>query len=314
VSAVPHANGLLPHFVKQVDGKNVIHPGTEFSSVDTAIYSFSMLLAAEILQDAELKTEVLKQVQAIDFKKLRSQKGKISHGYRDDGKTLIPYDWGDWGGETALVMLLERLADSTLPPPPMERNGKAWQGSGFITEIQSLFFPDFDSTEPDTVSGVNWHKARVDMLKAQKDYFSMHAPESRAAKMGLYGLSAGEGPFGTTYEVNGVDLKNQPSVHPHYILMAGVVEEKPSTVYTLLTRLDREGYFTSWGLVENISATENRYLPMIGALNAGFEALGAYHLMAKARQQPDVIYQAALRSPEIRAAMRLFYPKAVVMK
>jgi hypothetical protein len=313
VTAVPHAMGLLPHFTKQENGKNVIHPGTEYSTVDTAIYSFAMLLAAEIMQDAELRAEVLKQVKRIDFKKLRTKEGRISHGLRDDGKTLIPFSWGDWGGETALVMLLERLSGSTQEVPSMERSGKAWQGTGFITEIQSLFFPDFDSDEPDAVSGVSWYKARREMLSAQKNYFANYAPESRALKMGLYGLSAGEGEFGTTYEVNGVDLKNQPVIHPHYILMSGCLEEKPSAVYTLLTRMDREGYFNTWGLVENISAKQNRYLPMIGALNAGFETLGAYHLMVKNRKQTNVIYAAARQSAEVRSAMRIFYPKSVAV-
>jgi hypothetical protein len=313
VTAVPRAMGLLPHFTKEVNGKNVIHPGTEYSTVDTAIYSFAMLLAAEIIQDAQLVADVLKEVSKIDFKKLRIKEARISHGLRDDGKTVIPFSWGDWGGETALVMLLERLSGSTQSAPSMEHNGKVWQGTGFITEIQSLFFPDFDSNEPDAVSAVSWYKARREMLCAQKNYFPYFAPDSRATKLNLYGLSAGEGAFGTTYEVNGVDLKNEPVIHPHYILMSACLEEKPSSVYNLLTRMDREGYFNTRGMVENISAKENRYLPMIGALNAGFETLGAYHLMVKNRKQTDVIYAASMRNAEIRSAMRLFYPKAVTV-
>jgi hypothetical protein len=47
---------------------------------------------------------------------------------------------------------------------------------------------------------------------------------------------------------------------------------------------------------------------MIGSLNAGFEALAAYHLLCQLRHQPNQIYQAAQDSPEIRAAMRSLYP------
>jgi hypothetical protein len=311
VAAIPHAKGLLPHFTKRRDGQNVIHPGTEFSTVDTAIYSFSMLLAAEMLDDPQLKSDVLRQAAAIDFKSMRGPDGRISHGLRDDGQTPIPFYWGDWGGETALVMLLERLAQNsqgTTTPPPMQGGGRAWQGTGFITEIQSLFFPDFDRPEPDNVSHVSWLKARQDMLQAQKRYLSTQAPESPAAKLGLYGFSAGEGVFGATYEVNGVDLPGATVVHPHYILMAAALEPEPQTVYQLLRRMDQQGYLTTFGLVENVSVKDGRSLPMIGSLNAGFETLGAYHLQAKARRTPNTIYAAAQRCPEIRRAMRLFYP------
>jgi hypothetical protein len=308
VSAIPHAMGLLPHFTVHKDGRNQIHPGTEYSTVDTAIYAFAMLLASEMLGDAELKADILRQVRAMDFAKLRLADGRITHGTRDDGKTLIPFSWGDWGGETALVMLLERLSGSKLPPPPMQRTAWAWQGTGFITEIQSQFFPDFDQARPDAASGANWMHVRQRMLAEQKDYFPKNAPDSFAAQNGLYGLSAGEGTFGSSYDVNGVDLKGAKVVHPHYILMSGVVEQDTAEVYKLLKRMDGLGYLTTLGMVENISVSSDRYLPMLGALNAGFEVLGAYHLAAKHRQRPNAIYAAALRSPEIREAMKLFYP------
>ena len=311
VEGIATAKGLLPHFVKRVDGQLRIHPGTEYSTVDTALYSQSMLLAAQILNDHALQKSVLDHLRKVQIRDLVLPNGAVSHGLRDDGTSLIPFSWRDWGGETALVMLMARMIDPTIKFDGMDGNGKAWQGTGFIAEIQSLLHPDFDSTTPDAVSGVNWLEARKAMLKAQKDYFPAKYPGSFAAKMGLFGLSAGEGALGTRYEVGGVDLPAQELIHPHYILMAGSVEESPKTIYDLLGRMEHAGYFTPWGLVENITADGKNYLPMFSALNACFETLGSYHLLTKSTGTEDIIYRASRDIKEVRAAMKLFYPTAV---
>jgi hypothetical protein len=62
--------------------------------------------------------------------------------------------------------------------------------------------------------------------------------------------------------------------------------------------------------VENLTADGSSYLPMNGALNAGFEALGAYHLLAKNRRIPDTVHEASSQCPDIRQAMHLYYPDA----
>jgi hypothetical protein len=46
---------------------------------------------------------------------------------------------------------------------------------------------------------------------------------------------------------------------------------------------------------------------MIGALNAGFEALGAYNFLVRSRNQTNAIYEASRALPEIREAMKTFY-------
>lgn len=305
--AIPKARGLLPHFVKRVGNVPVIHPGTEFSTVDTSLFYHSLLLAAEMLNDQETKMHVLAGVKQVAFDQLTLPDGSISHGIKEDGHTLIPFSWHDWGGETALVMLLQQLAGGKTAANAMQSNGWPWKGTGFIAEIQSLFYPDFDTATPDAVSKVNWREARQKLLEVQKSYFPRTLPDSMAAKVGIYGLSAGEGAYGTTYEVGGVDLAEQKLIHPHYILMTSGLQE-PAETYALLNRMEHAGYLPAWGMVENISADGSRYLPMISALNAGFEALGAYHLQARARGQEDIIYKASRECPELREAMKLFYP------
>lgn len=308
VAAVPTGKGLLPHFVTFINGHPMIHPGTEFSTVDTAIYYQSMFMAAQMLDDHDTSKAVLDRIKAVDFPSLLLTDGAISHGLRDDGQTLIKFGWRDWGGETALVMLLARMAGTMPNAAIMQTNGEPWQGTGFIAEIQSLLYPDFDQPIPDAVSRVNWHEARENLLSRQKNYFPAALNNSAAAKLGYYGLSAGEGAYGTTYEVGGVDLPAQQIVHPHYILMSGALEEHTEKVYALLHRMEQEGWLTPWGLVENIRADGTSYLPMISALNAGFETLGAYHLLAKAHHQEDCIYKAARESTELRDAVKFFYP------
>ncbi len=314
VALIPTAMGLLPHFTKRVNGIPTIHPGTEFSTVDTAICLNGLLLAAEILNDDNARSKVLSAMRAINFQALTLPDGAISHGLKDDGKTVIPFGWRDWGGETALVMLLARVAGAEPSTAAMAHTGHPWQGTGFIAEVQSLFFPDFDSATPDAVSKTNWLGARRSLLTAQKDYFPKALPDSRAAQVGFFGLSAGEGAYGTSYEVGGVDLMNQRLVHPHYMLMSALMEEDPKLVYRLLDRMEHDGYLTPWGLVENITADGSRYLPMISALNAAFEAIGSYHLLAKTRGIDDAIYEASRRSKELRNAMKLFYPAAVASR
>ena len=311
VSEVPTAKGLLPHFAKFVDGRPVIHPGTEYSTVDTALFYQSMFLAAQMLDDVELSKSIIARIKAVEFADLILKDGAISHGLKDDGKTMINFGWRDWGGETVLVMLLAKMAGFIPSTTVMQTSGKPWQGTGFIAEIQSLFLPDFDSTVPDAVSKVNWHEAREDLLARQKGYFPQMLAKSVAANMGMYGLSAGEGAYGTSYAVGGVDLPAQQLVHPHYILMSGVLESKPEVVYELLHRMEHAGWLTPWGLVENVRADGSGYLPMISGLNAAFETLGAYHLLAKSRQWEDTIYKASRESTEFRDAVKLFYPGAV---
>jgi hypothetical protein len=83
---------------------------------------------------------------------------------------------------------------------------------------------------------------------------------------------------------------------------------EPAETYALLHRMEHAGLFTPWGMVEAIKINGETYLPMNGALNAGFETLGAYHLLAKHRALPDAIYNASRQSQELRRAVQFFYP------
>jgi len=298
--------GVQPHFIRQIDGRYRIHPGTEYSTVDTAIYYHAMLLAARMLKDDETFHAVLKDMRRLDFTKLRDAEGYIYHGLKEDGAPL-PASWRDWGGETALVLLMQRAVSGADSPALMSHDGKVWQGTGFISEIQSLFYPQFDLNESDLVTGNNWAAVRAKLLRRQRDYFA--GVKDRVLESGFYGLSAGEASRGLGYLVSGVDLPGQEIIHPHYILMSGGMAGDTKQVYAILQKLEDQGYFPPVGLAENINMRTGEHLPMLGSLNASFEALSACHLLARHRGQADPIYEAVRSCPILSEAARLFYPK-----
>lgn len=306
VSALDAPLGLLPHFARHIEGRYRIHPGTEYSTIDSAIYYLSMLIAARMLEDLETEGAILQHIRQIPFSRLLLEDGTVTHGLKTDGITLLPHGWSDWGGETVLVLLLRHLSDPSAAALKItiDHPGKPWQGTGFIAELQSLFFPDFDSDEPDTLSATAWRTARSRHLKEQQDYIHRNWRGTLAHEIGLYGLSAGENETGTSYQVNGTSLHNLNLIHPHYILMSASLRDRPQEILDLISDLRRIGFFPPYGLVENVTVTGNSYLPMIGSLNAGFEALSAYHFLCVVRSQPNLVYQASEQSANLQQAMR----------
>jgi hypothetical protein len=283
------------------------HVGTEYSTIDTSLFDLSLIISAQMLKQEDFLRELIAATKQVMFKDLINADGYVSHGVMADGKTVIPYQWKDWGGETALVLVMMRLADANTQAA-MSQQTRPHQGTGFIAEIQSLLFPDFDSVQADAISGANWQSIRKTLLHDQKNYLSQHYPDAALTKFGVYGFSAGEQRRGQGYAVGGVDIEQQTLLHPHYVLMAAALEDDPEQVRTTLQAMEKLRIFTPWGMVENVSVKDGETLPMLGSLNACFEALGAYHYLKKASSSSNEIYQASRSVPEIRRAMKVFYP------
>lgn len=309
ISHLDNARGLLPHFVKRgQDGRYRILPGTEYSTVDTAIYYHAMLLTAEILEHQELKERVTAAVRAIGLDDIMlDSEGYIRHGLREDKVTPLRAVWRDWGGETALVLAMGAM---TAKPPPfrMASTGRVYDGTGFIAEVQSLFYPDFNDPTPDSLTKQNWPAARKTLLERQKEYFPKHWPDSEAAQRGFYGLSAGEARHGMGYLVAGVDLPGMTIIHPHYVLMSGCTAQNAADVYDVLRRMEESHLFPPWGMVEHFTKDVDEYLPMLGALNASFECISAYHLMMSSRGTKNELYEASVRNELLRRGASIFYP------
>lgn len=309
IASIPRGPaGLLPHFVENRDGKGWHIPPAEdqeFSSVDSAICWITLMQAAWILGDKETYAAVLQDIRAMDFAQLYDSDGFISHGFKQDG-TRITWRWDGYGGETALAIILARLAQGDAAIAKMNPNGgRVFRGVGFIAEIASQLFPQFDSPEPDAVSGVNWLASRKQLLADQIAHFE----GTPAGEIGVFGLSASEGPNGVGYLAQGPDEAEVELIAPHLILMTAGLREDPEAVYDTLAAMQERGLFTPLGgLVENVTPDLKTSLPMISSLNSGFECLGAQALLCRVRSRPNPVHTAALEAPELRKAMEVFYP------
>jgi hypothetical protein len=305
---LPKADGFLPHFVTRRDGGRYwLAPGTEYGTVDTSIAYHSLLLAAHMLGDREAEAAITADIRTIRFDHVRGADGFVRYGLGADGKTPLAGGWIDWGGEAALVALLERMAAGKDAKPKINPSGKVPDGVGFVAELQSLFYPHFDSPKPDALTGANWLAVRRELARKQMDAVATCKPANRAAAVGLFGQSAGEGFRGRGYLADG--LRTPPTVlHSHYVLMSGLSADDPKPTWERVQAMEKAGLMPPWGLVENFTCDLGEYLPVPGSLNAAFGCLAAYHLAARTENKPDRIYHAARECEATKGAVGVFYP------
>jgi hypothetical protein len=303
---MPRAAGFLPHFSRRgPDGRAVVHPGTEYSTIDTAIAIHSLRLAAGILDLEDVSAAMAQAIADLNFDLVTDSEGWIGHGFNQDATTPLASQWRDWGGETALVLALESMVPGREPRGRMQPDGRVFRGAAFIAEIQSLFYPDFDRTAPDLVTGVVWPAARRDLFERQARYTVENWPDSAAARLGLFGLSGGEaGMPGAGYTANGADVPGTRWLHPHAMIMELALTGR-SDLPAGIASLDKAGILFSQGLPENVEVGVTLYNPMQGSLNAGFETLAAYH--GWKRGDNDVIDEASRHDPMLRAGIRRFW-------
>jgi hypothetical protein len=178
--------------------------------------------------------------QQIAFADLKDPEGFVIHGLKEDGRAPLRSAWRDWGGETALVLLLERMAQGEAARLQMNRSGRVFRGVGFIAEIQSLFYPQFSQDRPDAVTGRDWLAERRLLLEEQLHYFPRTWPGSAAARLGIYGLSAGEDFRGAGYRVTGTECVGEKLIYPHYMLMSAT-PRPPGEVYQVLRVMETNG-------------------------------------------------------------------------
>jgi hypothetical protein len=305
VLAIPTAKGFLPHFAKRSENGSIERsPKAEFSTVDTALALQPLLAACHILDLGEECEAVRTAIRRIDWSEMHDEKGFIRHGYHGDG-TIIEGAYRGWGGEAALCVLLEGMTRGDAATGQINRSGKPFRGRGFIAELQSLFYPDFDRPEKDAISGVSWPTARRALMAEHSGYFP---PASRAAEVGLWGLSAGEvGRPGTPYAANGCDDAGLRWLHPHYQIMAVCMLDRDK-IPAMTRGFEKAGIWFPLGLPEGIDIDFTYHRPLCCSLNAGFEALAAWHGM-KGRGTNNAIDRAAIEEPMVRMAMQRFYPQ-----
>lgn len=301
-----NARGFLPHFIaSKPDGSVVPLKNSEYSTIDTALGLQAVLLAADVLELNDVSQSIRQAIQEIQWDGMFDKEGYPLHGISRDKTTLLSGSYKPWGGEAALIVLLEAMGRSSASQGKLNPDGKIYRGVGFIAEIQSLLHPDFDRAEPDKLSGISWPDARRKLLSAQSSYFTTHYPDSPAAKDGIWGLSAGTGGMpGSEYAANGVDSRNVQWIHPHYQIMATMAD--PSLIHPVIRSYYQAGLLFPRGLPEVISMDCTRNNPLQCSLNAAFEALASYHAW-KRPLKTDLIDHASMNDPMIRRGMaRLF--------
>ncbi|MFD0892624.1 hypothetical protein KBB96_14465 [Luteolibacter ambystomatis] len=307
--AINQSHGFLPHFAnREPDGRVERSEKTEYSSVDTALTLQGLLLAADVLELNDTAEAVRQRIRSIDWSGMIDEKGFPHHGYSSSTGQVLSGAYRGWGGEQALTVLLEGMARGDKAQGKLATNGKIYRGVGFIAEIQSLFHPDFDRPEADRLSGISWPETRRRLANDQAGYFTKRKPECPASKLGLWGLSAGEGGMpGAAYAANGCDLPDLTWIHPHYPVMACMSD--PARLEQVIGAFEKAGLLFPRGLPETVSIDGVRYNPMQCSLNASFETLAAYHAWKRPSGQ-DVVDQASLADPLIRMGMRRFYTQA----
>lgn len=298
--------GLWPHWVT-ITATDIITivPGTEWSTVDTAIAAVSLLEGQAAL---DLDThEVAAFLSTIDWSPLLLPAG-ISHGY-DYTRTLIPHAWDTFGGESWLLATAYAAATGAVPPLANPQPPTA-NGSGFIDELAWLFLPP---PYPMDVWGADWPDYRPWAADQQINYFPTYYPQSKFAAFGLFGLSAAEvpapwlvggdevyqafgigGQFVPTHD--GTSLYGVPVVAPHYAAM--IASLRPSASTTMWSWLIDQGRFSPLNNVESLMFDAEDQLvwnSLKGSWNLGLQTLGFGRYLAQREGMEPVLWQ-ALRS------------------
>ena len=95
--------GWLYHFT---DPLGVPLPGSEVSTIDSALFYLGHLRAAETLESKEFIDEVNQAISDIDLKWMMVN-GLISHGRQNKTLELIPYQWDEYSEGVLLYRLFE---------------------------------------------------------------------------------------------------------------------------------------------------------------------------------------------------------------
>ncbi|HEY7153217.1 MAG TPA: hypothetical protein VH575_04580, partial [Gemmataceae bacterium] len=105
--ALPHASGVVPHFVDSQTG--CVHGDDYFSTIETAWLAAGALWAAAFLRDAELERLAGALAERIDWcywtAPGESKVPLLRHGKTRDG-CFIPWSWDRLNGETVFLYVL----------------------------------------------------------------------------------------------------------------------------------------------------------------------------------------------------------------
>ncbi len=208
---IRNVKGFFPHFVDMTTGQD--SPGTEISTIDTALFLAGLVTAVEYFKDEEVAALGREIYERVDWPWARNGHPHfVTHGLDAAGK-FFPARWGTTT-EGILVYLLA-MGSPTYPLPgsswdAIDRHTGAYEGYRYIVEygFQSIFryqYPalwyDFrgrtdrkgvDFFENATLATLGMRQYCIDQAK---DYPKSYGPDS-------WGLGAADGP-GDRYMIYG---------------------------------------------------------------------------------------------------------------
>jgi hypothetical protein len=325
-----HETGLWPHFVISQTGAITIAPGTEWSSVDTAIAAFGLLDGQNGLGLDASGTEAMLGANDWDEMVYTGHfTGGIAHGYAYDGDQLDSL-WDVFGGDTWLVELAYAIQNGqattlTYPSPPTAN------GSGFIDELAWLYV--LPPTELD-YWGNDWPPYRLAAAQAQIDYFSDHYPDSCFAKLGLFGLSAAEVPVpeivlpweiyqafgvgGRFAEPNdGAKLFDARAVTPHYSAMIATLYPQEATA--MWAWLINQASFSPLNNIESLMFPVNsdcapedvRWNHLKGSWNLALQTLGWGNYLVQRNGQTPATWLATMQNAFVKQGYGVLVPGGI---
>jgi len=208
---VRNVRGFFPHFVDLFTGEDI--PGTEVSTIDTALFLAGMITAMEYFDDRRVRERAARIMGRVDWQWARDTHPHfVSHGVDADGRFLSAY----WGSFTeGLLIYLIGIGSPTHPLPgqswyQLDRDIDEYRGYRFAIEhgFQSMFrfqYPAlwFDFRGRVDRTGLDYFENATRAALAMRQYCIDQAKRFPASYgPDRWGLSAADGP-GDRYTIYG---------------------------------------------------------------------------------------------------------------
>lgn len=208
---VRNIHGFFPHFVDLFSGEDT--PGTEISTIDTALFLAGMITAMEYFHDPEVNQRSRVIFDRVDWRWGRhNHEYFVSHGLDAQGHFL----GSEWGSTTEGLLIYLLAMGSTTHPLSAEswyalhRPVDAYDGYRFVVEypFQTLFpyrYPDlwYDFRGRTDRKGIDYFENTTRSALAMRAYCIREAsrfPKSYGPD--LWGVSPADGP-GDVYMIYG---------------------------------------------------------------------------------------------------------------
>ncbi len=254
---IRNVRGFFPHFVDYFTAQDA--PGTEISTIDTALFLAGMITTLEYFDDPEVRELSHAIYERVDWAWARNGHAAfVSHGLRPDG-TFFDARWGSFTEGLLIYMLGIGSPSNPLPPEAwqaMNRHVGDYEGHSFLCEhgFQSIFryqYPAlwFDFLGWRDPASFDYFENVAIATLAMRQYCLRHAdkfPHSYGPD--LWGQGAADGP-GDRYMIYGFPPGDPYSpvdgtVIPYAI--AGSISFLPQHVIRSLRHVYDE-HRTAWG-------------------------------------------------------------------